>query len=81
MLEPSIENFDQEFIDNWHSRLEEFSLTLMSHIVTCYSKTIKEPRDKIGQTDPIFKTKFEKANYEEIEKTIENCNKDISTSV
>ena len=74
MLEPTIKNFDQEFIDNWHSRLEKFSLT-------CCSKTIKEPRDKFGQTDLIFKTKFEKADYEEIEKTIENCNKDISTSV
>ena len=49
---------------------KEFSLALMSHIVTFCDKTIKETNDKIDQTDSILKTKLEKAEYEEIPKTI-----------
>ena len=28
-LEPAIRNYDQEFIDNWYSNLNDFSLILM----------------------------------------------------
>ena len=53
-----------------YSSLIEFSLTLMSHIVTFCNKTIKETNDRIDQADSILKTKLEKAEYEEIQKTI-----------
>ena len=33
LLEPTIGNYDQEFIDNWYSNLEEFSFIIMKDIV------------------------------------------------
>ena len=42
----------------------------MNHIVIFCDKTIKEKPDKIDQTDCILKTKLEKAEYDEIRKTI-----------
>ena len=42
----------------------------MNHIVIFCDKTIKEKHDKIDQTDCILKTKLEKAEYDEIRKTI-----------
>ena len=42
----------------------------MNHIVIFCDKTIKEKHDKIDQTDCILKTKLEKAEYNEIRKTI-----------
>ena len=42
----------------------------MNHIVIFCDKTIKEKHDKIDQTDCIPKTKLEKAEYDEIQKTI-----------
>ena len=50
--------------------MKEFSLTLMSHIVIFCDKNIKETNDKIDQTDSTLKTMLEKAEYEEIQKTI-----------
>ena len=42
----------------------------MSYIVTFCNKTIKETNGKIDQTDSILKTKLEKAEYKETQKTI-----------
>ena len=42
----------------------------MNHIVIFCDKTTKEKHDKIDQTDCILKTKLEKAEYDEIRKTI-----------
>ena len=42
----------------------------MNHIVIFCGKIIKEKDDEIDQTDCILKTKVEKAEYEEIRKTI-----------
>ena len=33
-LDPTIGNYDQEFIDNWISNLKDFSLVLMKQVVT-----------------------------------------------
>lgn len=46
MLEPTVGNFDQEFIDKWYSSLKELSLTSLKHIVIFNDKTIKETNDK-----------------------------------
>ena len=62
-FEPTIGNLDQEFIDNWYSSLKE------SSCIFC-DKTIKEANDKLDQTDSILKGKLEKAEFEEVEKTI-----------
>ena len=69
-LERKIGDFDQEFICKWYSSLKEFSSTLMSRAVRFCDKIIKETNDKIDQTDSILKTKLQKAEYEEIQKTI-----------
>ena len=42
----------------------------MKHIVIFCDKTIIEKHDKNGQTDSILKTKLEKAEHEQIRKTI-----------
>ena len=40
MLEPTIGNQNQEFLDNWHSKLKQFSLSLMEDILQfCKKKT------------------------------------------
>ena len=55
----------------------------MNHIVIFCDKTVKEKHDKIDQIDSILKTKIEKAEYEEIQKTIaskETAKKKNSTS-
>ena len=65
------------------SSLKGFSFALMNHIVIFCDKTIKEKHDKIDQIDSILKTKIEKAEYEEIQKTIaskETAKKKNSTS-
>ena len=38
-LEPTIGNFDQEFIDNWYTNLKQFSIVLMKQIVAYSDKT------------------------------------------
>ena len=42
----------------------------MSRAVRFCDKIIKETNDKIDQTDSILKTKLQKAEYEEIQKSI-----------
>ena len=70
MLEPTVGNLDQEFIDKWYSSLKELSVTSMKHIVIFNDKTIKETNDKNNQTDSKLKAKLEKAEYEEIKKSL-----------
>ena len=70
MLEPIVENFDQEFIDKWYSSLKELSLTSIQHIVIFNDQTIKETNDKNNQTDYKLKAKLEKAEYEEIKQLL-----------
>ena len=70
MLEPTVGNLDQEFIDKWYSSLKELSVTSMKHIVIFNDKTIKETNDKNNQTDSKLKAKLEKAEYEEIKKLL-----------
>ena len=38
-LEPTIGNFDQEFVDNWYTNLKQFSIILMKQIVAYCDKT------------------------------------------
>ena len=46
-LEPTIRNFDQEFVDEWYSRLKGFLLILMKDITTYCEKTIESTNDSI----------------------------------
>ena len=46
-LTPTIGNNDNEFVDKWHKRLEEFSLTIMQDIADFCEKTIQETKQAV----------------------------------
>ena len=45
-LEPTIGNYNQEFVDTWYSKLKTFSLTLMKDIIAHCDKTIVKTEEK-----------------------------------
>ena len=49
-LEPTIESFDQEFVGEWYSKLNGFSLILMKDITFC-EKTIEFTNESIKNTE------------------------------
>ena len=61
-LEPTIRNYDQDFIDNWYSNLKDFSLVSMEQIVSFCDKKIEETAVKINNTESILKQQLEKKN-------------------
>ena len=63
-LEPTIGNYDQEFIDNWYSNLKYFSLILVKQIVTYCKKTEKKTQS-ISEIEATLK-----GHYAEILDTI-----------
>ena len=71
-LEPTIGNYDQEFVDTWYSKLKTFSLTLMKDIVAHCDKTIVKTEDNIKDTETHLKNITEREEYQSIEKTIKN---------
>ena len=71
-LEPTIGNYDQRFIDNWYSKLKDFSLNLMEDVVSFRDKTIKETNTKMDQTEGILKQQLGKSECEDIQKTIKS---------
>ena len=50
-LKPTIGNFDQEFVDEWYSKLKGFLLIVMNDITTYSEKTIKSTNDSIKNTE------------------------------
>ena len=56
MLEPTIGNHNKEFLDNWYSKLKQFSLSLMEDIVQFCDKTINTTTQEIITTESSFKT-------------------------
>ena len=71
-LEPTIGNYDQEFVDTWCSKLKTFSRTLMKDIVAHCDKTIVKTEDNIRDTETHLKNIKEREEYQIIEKTIKN---------
>ena len=68
-LEPTMGNYDNDFIDNCFSSLKNFSLVLMEQIVSFCDKT-EETTIKINDNESILKQQLEKKEYEEKKKTI-----------
>ena len=62
-LEPTIGNPDQEFLNNWFSKLNEFSLRLMKDIVTFCDKTIGKTNEDIKNTECTLKSATEKQEF------------------
>ena len=52
-LEPTIGNFDQEFVDNWCTILKQFSIVLMKQILAYCDKTTE--KTKSNETKTILK--------------------------
>ena len=71
-LEPTIGNYDQEFVDTWYSKLKRFSQTLMKDIVAHCDKTIVKTEDNIKDTEAHLKNITEREECQSIEKTIKN---------
>ena len=69
-LEPTIENYDQEFVDTWYERLKSFSLTLMNDIASYYDKTIAQTKQNIRETETDLKSITAKEEYFQTEETI-----------
>ena len=61
-LEPTVGDYDQEFIDNWYSDLKEFYFILMKDIVKFCGKTIEETQIKLKQN-------LDKGEYDAIQNT------------
>ena len=71
--EPTIDNYDQEFVDAWYSKLKLFSLTLMKDIVAhCDNTILKIDVNDINDTETHVKNIAELEEYQWIEKTIKN---------
>ena len=55
-LEPTLGNHDQEFLNNWFSKLNEFSLILMGDTVLYCDNTIEKTSDDIAATKTALKS-------------------------
>ena len=62
-LEPTIGNYDQEFIDTWYAKLKSFSLTLMKDFVNYCDKTILQTKQNIRKTETDLKNVRAKEEY------------------
>ena len=70
-FEPTIGNYDQEFIDNWYSNLKDFSLILMKQIVVFCEKTeAKTQTSTITEIEATLKQQLKENDYAEIQYTI-----------
>ena len=67
-LEPTIGNYDQDFIYNWYSNLKYLSLLLMKQIISFCNKTIDERATKTTDTNLILKQQLEKKEYKKTKK-------------
>ena len=79
-LEPTIGNHDQEFLDNWHSKQKQFSLSLMKDIVQFCDKTINKTAQEIKNTESSLKRHASKSQYHAIQTEI-NTNEDSTRKV
>ena len=66
-LEPTIGNFDQEFVDEWYSKLKGFSLKLMNDITYC-EKTIEFTNESIKNTETALRNLTENQEFLKLKK-------------
>ena len=62
-LEPTIENFSQEFADKQYFKLRGFSLILMKDITTYCEKTIKSTNESIKNTEATLRNLRENQEF------------------
>ena len=72
MLEPTIGNHKQEFLNNWYSKLKNFSLSLMENIVQFCDKTINTTTQEIITTESSLKTRTNNNQFQKIKAEMKN---------
>ena len=72
MLEPTIGNQDQNFLDNWYSKLKQFLLSLMKDIVHFCDKTIDATTTEISTTETSRKNNTNQEQFKAIQSEIKN---------
>ena len=71
-LETTIGNHDQNFLDNWYSKLKQFSLSLTKDIVQFCEKTIDTTTTKISTTESSLKSNTNQKQFKAIQSEIKN---------
>ena len=71
-LEPTLGNYDQEFVGMWFSKLKRYFPTLMRDIVANCDKNIVKTKDNIEYAETHLKNITEREEYQSIEKIIKN---------
>ena len=79
-LEPTIGNHDQDFLDNWYSKQEQFSLSLMKDIEQFCDKTINRTAQDIKNRESSLKRNAGQSQYHAIQ-TETNANEDCTRKV
>ena len=72
MLEPTIGNQDQNFLDNWYSKLKQFLLSLMKDIVQFCDKTTDATTTEISTTETSRKNNTNQEQFKAIQSEIKN---------
>ena len=79
-LEPTIGNFDREFVDEWYSKLKGFSLILMKDITTYCEKTIKSTNESIRNTEATLRNLTQSQEFLNIENKCRSYQTSASTT-
>ena len=72
MLGPTIGNHDQNFLDNWYSKLKQFLLSLMKDIIQFYDKTMDATTTEISTTETSLKSNTNQEQFKMIQSEIKN---------
>ena len=72
MLEPTIGNQDQNFLDNWYSKLKQCLLSLMKDIVQFCDKTTDATTTEISTTETSRKNNTNQEQFKAIQSEIKN---------
>ena len=72
MLGPTIGNHDQNFLDNWYSKLKQFLLSLMKDIIQFYDKTMEAATTEISTTETSLKSNTNQEQFKTIQSEIKN---------
>ena len=72
ILEPTIGNHDQNFLDDWYSKLKQFSLSLMKDIVQFCDETIDAATTEISTTESSLKSNTNQEQFKAIHSKIKN---------
>ena len=73
-LEPSIGNHDEEFLTKWYQKLEEFSNSLMSDVISYCDKIKTETTSSISEVTDRLKDTVHEREYKSINETIQENN-------